>query len=390
MRTLTVGVLTGLLGFSLAIQGNAQESGLAPAPAKPSAPADTGAELQKGPATVTPHWSKNAYPTSIPEGATYYIVQRHDTLWDISGRFLKSPYLWPQIWHENSYIKDAHWIYPGDPIVLPALQVVSERAGQAGEGGVGAEGLEAGEGATGTRAGAGEAGVELGPACDEGVIRCAAFIAPSDEDRSLKIVGSERGSERLAFATNDIVFLNKGMNGDIKAGDQFTIYRSAYRVKHPSKLSSVGLKVQSVGRLRVLMAHETSATAVIETSCVDIVRGDYLKPFAPVDIPIVPPIGSKARPYSDRLTPPSDLAHGYVVDVESSGDIAGTRHMVILDLGSKDGVTPGAALTVYRIQDDHRYIKGDLTALLVQEKTATALVVYSTDAIGPGDRVELR
>jgi len=180
------------------------------------------------------------------------------------------------------------------------------------------------------------------------------------------------------------------MNADIKAGDQFTIYRPAYRVKHPAKLTSVGSKVQSVGRLRVIMVHETSATAVIENACVDIQRGYYLKPFAPVDIPIVMPIGSKARPYSDRLTPPSDLAHGYVVDVESSGDIAGTRHLVIVDIGSKDGVTPGAALTVYRIMDDHRYIKGDLTALLVQESTATALIVYSTDAIEPGDRVELR
>ncbi len=115
---------------------------------------DAPAGLQSGPATVAPHWTKNpGYPTSIPEGAAYYIVVRGDTLWDISSRFLKNPYLWPQVWDANKHIKDAHWIYPGDPVLLPKLEVVAQQAGQAPAAG-GPEGLEAGaqpEGAAGRR-----------------------------------------------------------------------------------------------------------------------------------------------------------------------------------------------------------------------------------------------
>ena len=56
------------------------------------------------------------------EAEELYTVKQGDTLWEISSKFLKDPFLWPKLWQRNPYITNPHWIYPGQPIRLSPVE----------------------------------------------------------------------------------------------------------------------------------------------------------------------------------------------------------------------------------------------------------------------------
>ncbi len=131
-------------------QGESQEktpSGeAATSSAQPSAaaPSSMATPIQTPPESSTPpknlhkvgdHWTpyEPPDPESFPEGAQVHRIVNGDNLWNLANTQFQNPYLWPQIWNENRYILDSHWIYPGDPLLLPPRPtVVSEIVPAAG------------------------------------------------------------------------------------------------------------------------------------------------------------------------------------------------------------------------------------------------------------------
>jgi hypothetical protein len=354
---------------------------------------DAPVALQVGPAAVAAHWTKNAgYPTSIPEGAAYYIVVRGDTLWGIAGRFLKNPYLWPQIWDGNKHIKDAHWIYPGDPVILPKIAVVAEQAGQtpsaAGqEAAPGPESAEATGGPGGIRAESGGEATALAPITEEMTLRCSEYLVEDSENEDLKVLGSESG-EQNGTAEGDIIYINRGAKAGLKAGDLYTIHSRSRTIVHPTTGKKLGTKIETHGWLRVILVQDNASTAVIEHSCADTRAGDYLKPYQALSVPVV---ARHAAP--NRMTPPTGKLVRRIVDIEGNSAIGGAGHFVTIDAGSQDGITPGSIFTIFRVTDPGvptpRRIAGEIVVVAVRERSATAKITYSGMEILIGDRIEL-
>ena len=53
-----------------------------------------------------------------PNHPDRYVVVTGDTLWDISARFLRDPWMWPEVWYVNPQVSNPHLIYPGDVLNL--------------------------------------------------------------------------------------------------------------------------------------------------------------------------------------------------------------------------------------------------------------------------------
>jgi hypothetical protein len=270
--------------------------------------------------------------------------------------------------------------------VLPQLALVADQAGTGGEGMGEEEGLPGGPGAMGE---GGESGPKLSPITEEATLQCADYVVQDREDESLQIIGSEEGGDKVAYADRDILYLNKGSNAGVKAGDVYTMHHAVNTLKHPITKGKIGTRVETTGWVQVILVQENSAIAVVDQACADVHAGDYLRPIEKVNVPLV-----LSRPIPDRLTPPSGKLGQYVVDIQGDATIAGAGQLVTIDAGSQGGVAPGNIFVVYRTVypsvPSPRNVLGELAIVAVRDQTATAKVTYSRDAIMIGDQIELR
>lgn len=335
---------------------------------------------------VGDHWT----PWDPPEaGPDAYVIQKGDTLWDLAGRWLEDPFLWPQIWDENRYILDSHWIYPGDPLVIPGRPTV-----------VPDEGPDTAEltpnppeeeDPTGGDPDDREVAVvetprrptmELVAAPSD--VYCSGFIEPEHEFSNLWVAGSEQ-TEQQTLGEGDVIYLSQGSNQGLQSGDELAVIRKGETVKHPTTGQKLGDFIQRLGKVRVMLTQEDTATALIEMSCKDIHFSDELVPWEPIPIP-----RRSSVPDFERFdVSSSDGATGVIVAVPEEQEWVAAGHVVQLDLGLASGVEPGDVVTMYRWRKDlPRKQLGQGIVLTVGQTSSSAVVHTSVAEMGVGDEVE--
>ena len=339
---------------------------------------------------VNDHWT----PWDPPEaGEGAYIIQKGDTLWDLAAEWLGDPYLWPQIWDENRYIMDSHWIYPGDPLGIPGRpQLVPDGGPPPGsdEPPASDEPPEPDLPYQATRPQEPEPVpmiAPLVPVADAQDIYCSGFIDPEHEFSDLWIAGNEYGDQRLALAGGDVIFLSQGRNQGLHPGDTFAVHRVAGDVNHPATGDVVGTFVRRLGKVRVMLTQENTSTAVIEMSCEDVRASDELVPWYEIPVPM-----RREMPEFDRYdSEPSGGATGHVVHVADNRMSVAQGHIVHIDLGVASGVNPGDMLTVYReVAELPRTVVAQAIVLTVEGTTSTVKLTANSGETMVGDRVEVQ
>lgn len=370
----------------------AQESKPAPQAATEAKPGET--------MKVAEHRSKWDYPkeVTVPAGSQLYLVVKGDTLWDLGQRFLGNPFAWPQIWEQNKWIKDPHWIYPGDPLIIPVAkqtvaapgQPVSETPSEVAE--VKPDRVQ----------------IHTKPMREEYGFTFQDFIqlpylvpmtaeAHFKEIGAFAITGKQDGSHDF-LGDGETVYLAGGADRGVKIGDRMVILRVATRkLMHPDpkiQKKPLGDVVQQIGVLRVTTVNPAGSVAIIER-CMDSVEvGFYAAPF-------VEPANMVAHPRKDVIGPiPMQEPVARILYAKEDHEHTAVGEMVIIDQGSRQGLKVGDVLLVARqrtwpgkeasrakdrIMEKTTYYLGQVLVVRVGDTSASCRVLRSKEELRPGD-----
>ena len=352
------------------------------------------AQEPAGTIKVETHRSKWDYPKElkVPEGSRTHLVEKGDTLWDLSGKYLGNPYAWPQIWELNQWIKDPHWIYPGDPLIIDLSRAVATAESVPGA----VVNLQPDQRRADPSA---MRRPELGFSFQDFIQ--LPFFAPQGAEAHYKSQGaftltSNRREDRRYLGEGETVYLNGGSEQGVKAGDRFVILKTvARKIVHPDPKAKrkLGDVVQQVGVVRVVTPQAKGSVAVLER-CLDAVEvGDHLVRFTePANLPLQ---------LRKDTTDPVRIAPGSATVVYARDDRQNTSigDMLIVDKGANDGLKVGDVLLAVRVKtfpvgsDDAKkgpsetttHYVGQVLVVRADGQTATCRVLRSTEEIRLGD-----
>ncbi|AJE04081.1 LysM peptidoglycan-binding domain-containing protein [Geobacter pickeringii] len=302
------------------------------------------------------------------EEPTIYVIQKGDTLWGLSDRFLKDPYYWPNLWARNPAIGNPHLIYPGQRVRVYPDRIEIEPHASAAPGA-----LRPSE----------------EPAAERSFLVSGSegFLMEKGVTPAGKIISTNQN--RQIVGDDDIVYTDIGTANGAKVGDRFSVYKKLDPVSHPVTNVIIGEKVVPLGTLQITEVEEKVSKAIVTRSYQELGPGSFLLPFQEKRRQV--PLKAAAK----------DLS-GWIVETQSGHQAIGEGDIAFIDLGKSQGVEPGHLLYVLRdVVPDQQYtdisieklppeVIGALVVVRAGEATSTVLVVKSIDTIYRGDRVELK
>lgn len=331
--------------------------------------------------------ARAAAPEVNAQAPDRYTVQKGDTLWGISGKFLKDPWRWPEIWRMNrDEIKNPHLIYPGDVVVLDRsdgqLRLSLERPATRLSPSVRATPLDV------------QAILSIPAGEIEPYLTRPLITGPEGLDAAAQVIAGRDG--RTVRGEGDTVYV---VGLDPAAGDQWFLYRRGRDLKSADGTELLGVEQRYLGSVKVERFAEVS-TVRIAAAKEEIVVGDRLIPAPRGQLMNYVP-HAPARP-----------VQGQIIATDRDAVEAGRGWVVTLDRGAREGLDVGTVLAIYRttppIPDPRPVIRdpyaprefqpdrwlnvpaeriGLLFVFRVFDRVAYALVLNTTDPVIVGDAV---
>jgi LysM repeat protein len=309
--------------------------------------------------------------SQTPEYKDYTVV-KGDTLWDISTKELKDPFLWPKVWKENPEIKNPDLIYPGQKIRIP-LYLLQKEIKPAVKLETKPEVIP-------------EVRVELKPEplpprpvqktvkpviknylVDKNLLIISGYITDS-----VHSIGSiyDKPGEITNLSKGEYAYVSTDQ--PVKKGDKFYIIYPVEEVKHPVTGRKLGTRIAILGTAEVMDDHDPKI--LITNSYVEIPIGSLIDDYYEIEPPLA--VDSPRKP---------DV-NGHIVTALRRIYAHGNWDVVFIDKGENDGLAPGDLLAT-TWQSNHKILNGVVQIISTKPTTSVAIIRKAAREIQIGDPV---
>ena len=293
-----------------------------------------------------------------------YIVEKKDTLWDISDANLQDPFLWPKLWSVNPHIENPDLIYPGTKIIIPSKEELMRMPMK-------------------------KMPVFLKPKTGKPKAKSVFKFTPERQqkhivNKSLYIASGWIADEfpgigEITYSPMNRQIVGKGDNVYIKInkesvpGNRYFAIRDIKTVRHPVTGKKIGHQIRITGILEVTGRDSNMTKAKVTDSFQDIQIGDALLPYKELEPPLVP---EKPR------TPD---VQGYIIETHTNSYLIGPGDIIFLDKGENDGLETGDIFSVFSERPAVRSI-GKIQIVSLQPSTSGAVLLNSDQEVAIGTK----
>ena len=318
-----------------------------------------------------------------PNAPDSYTVVKGDTLWAISGKFLKSPWRWPELWGMNmDLVRNPHLIYPGQTLYLEKVDGLARlRMGQPGADAVGTVRVSPRTRISGVNDGP---ILALPPHIIEAFLNEAIIVEDAATlDNAPRIVATTE--EKVLITAGDRAYA-RGRIAPLEEqqprADSYRVFRNAVPLVEPGTDRVLGYEGKYLGTAELVRSEGVGVdptrtnTAAYVPATIDIRRAKEEMRVGDRLLPAPPRVLDTYVPHAPAV--PIDAA---IVSVYGDAvKLVGQSSVVSLSAGAAEGLENGTVLAIVKggkvIQD--RSPGGDLATLMLPLERAGVLMVFRT------------
>jgi LysM repeat protein len=318
-----------------------------------------------------------------PNAPDSYTVVKGDTLWAISGKFLKSPWRWPELWGMNmDLVRNPHLIYPGQTLYLEKVDGLARlRMGQPGADAVGTVRVSPRTRISGVNDGP---ILALPPHIIEAFLNEAIIVEDAATlDNAPRIVATTE--EKVLITAGDRAYA-RGRIAPLEEqqprADSYRVFRNAVPLVEPGTDRVLGYEGKYLGTAELVRSEGVGVdptrtnTAAYVPATIDIRRAKEEMRVGDRLLPAPPRVLDTYVPHA-----PAGPIDAAIVSVYGDAvKLVGQSSVVSLSAGAAEGLENGTVLAIVKggkvIKD--RSPGGDLATLMLPLERAGVLMVFRT------------